>query len=285
VTAAQTVTSVASVPGAVLAGLRTIRGVYAVTVIHTSPFARHAANNSPDSDSFTGLVSCAQLSRTPVLGRCAAGAEAASIQMNLGVTNSPMATRTWPAATISPSRLLRLPVQAVAVGTTGSAATIERAQTILDAAFPYLGAPATIGQSDPAIARSIAELLHMTDVVIIASLVIAGCSLAVSVAGGLTDRQRPFSLLRLTGVPLGVLRRVVALETAVPLLVSAVLSVGAGFLAAGLFTRSALGLTLRPPGPEYYIIVVAGLAASLGMIASSFPLLKRITGPEAARDA
>ena len=205
--------------------------------------------------------------------------------MNLAVTNSPMAAQVWPAAAISPSRLPGLPVQAVAVGTIGSAAAIEQARTTLDAAFPYIGAPATIGESDPAVARSIAELLHMTDVVIVASLVIAGCSLAVSVAGGLTDRRRPFSLLRLTGVPLGVLRRVVTLETAVPLLVSAVLSAVAGFLAAGLFTRSALGLSLHPPGPEYYIIVLAGLAASLGIIASSFPLLKRITGPEAARDA
>ena len=48
--------------------------------------------------------------------------------------------------------------------------------------------------------------------VILVSLPIAGCSLAVSVAAGLTDRKRPFSLLRLTGAPLGVLRRVVALE-------------------------------------------------------------------------
>jgi hypothetical protein len=122
-------------------------------------------------------------------------------------------------------------------------------------------------------------------VVIVASLVIAGCSLAVSVAGGLTDRQRPFSLLRLAGVPLGVLRRVVTLESAVPLIISAVLSAAAGFLAAGLFTRSALGDTLRPPGADYYVIVAAGLVASLAIIASSFPLLRRLTGPEAARDA
>jgi hypothetical protein len=30
--------------------------------------------------------------------------------------------------------------------------------------------------------------------------------------------------------------------------------------------------------------LAAGLAASLAIIASSFPLLRRITGPEAARD-
>jgi hypothetical protein len=33
-----------------------------------------------------------------------------------------------------------------------------------------------------------------------------------------------------------------------------------------------------------YVIVLAGLAASLGVIAAAFPLLARITGPEAARN-
>jgi hypothetical protein len=42
--------------------------------------------------------------------------------------------------------------------------------------------------------------------------------------------------------------------------------------------------SLRPPGIAYYLIVVAGLAASLGIIASTLPLLKRITGPETARN-
>jgi len=282
-TTAQIVTSVPSVPAAVLARLSSVPGAYGVTVIRTDPLPGRVAQ--PALFSFTGVVSCAQLSRLPVLGRCAPGAAVAVIDTDLGVTSTPLSARVWPAAAISPVSLQHLPVQAVAVGTDGSAAAIERARTILTAAFPYLGAPATIGEGDPTVDRTVTELLHMTEVVIIASLVIAGCSLAVGVAGGLVDRQRPFSLLRLSGVSLGVLRRVVTLESAVPLLVSAVLSAVAGFLAAGLFTRSALGLSLHPPGPEYYIIVLAGLAASLGIIASSFPLLKRITGPEAARDA
>ena len=75
----------------------------------------------------------------------------------------------------------------------------------------------------------IAELQQMTNVVILVSLVIAGCSLAVSVTAGVNDRKRPFSLLRLTGVSIGVLRKVVALEAAVPLLVIAVISIGMGF--------------------------------------------------------
>lgn len=281
--AAQPVTSVPAVPARVLARLSAVPGVHGVAVIHTDPLPGRTAQ--PTLFTFTGLVSCAELSRLPVLGRCAHGAAIAVMDTDLGVTSTPLSARVWPAATISLGSLQRLPVQAVATGTSGSTAAIEQARTILTAAFPYAGAPATIGEGDPTASRTFAELLHMTEVVIIASLVIAGCSLAVSVAGGLTDRQRPFSLLRLTGVPLSVLRRVVVLESAIPLIVSAVLSAGAGFLAAGLFIRAALNYSLRPPDAEYYIIVAAGLTASLAIIASSFPLLRRITGPEAARDA
>ena len=107
---------------------------------------------------------------------------------------------------------------------------------------------------------------------------------AASVAAGLTDRKRPFSLLRLTGAPLGLLRRVVSLETAVPLLLAAVLSVAAGFLASELFARSQLGDGLVPPGAGYWVITAAGLVASLGSIVATFPLLRRMTGAEVTRN-
>jgi hypothetical protein len=45
-----------------------------------------------------------------------------------------------------------------------------------------------------------------------------------------------------------------------------------------------MGYTLRPPGPEYYVIAGASLVASLGIIASTLPMLRRITGPETARN-
>jgi predicted lysophospholipase L1 biosynthesis ABC-type transport system permease subunit len=170
----------------------------------------------------------------------------------------------------------------VVVSTGGASAAIERARTALEADFPYLGPPAVLTGSGSQSAY--AALQRMTDVVILASLVIAGCSLAVSVAAGLTDRKRPFSLLRLAGAPLGMLRRVVALESAVPLVAIATLSAGAGFLASALFLRSELGESLRPPGGGYYLIVGIGLLASLAVIACTFPLLERITGPETARN-
>jgi hypothetical protein len=121
-------------------------------------------------------------------------------------------------------------------------------------------------------------------VVILASLAIAGCTLAAAVAAGLADRKRPFSLLRLTGARLGMLRRVVALESAVPLLAVAVVSIGAGFGASAMFASVQLQHSLVAPGAAYYLLIVAGIAASLGIIAATFPLLRRITGPETARN-
>jgi hypothetical protein len=281
----------APVSTALLTQLHSIQGVQAVALIHTNPLGTTiSAAKMGLSSSFgnmpTALISCAQLSRMPLLGRCPAGAQAAAIPSTgfLGLDHS-LASTTWPAAAISAQRLQRLGVQAIFVGTSGSTAAIERARTALELAYPYLPSPpTTIGEFSAQASRTTLEYEQLAEVVILVSLVIAGCTLAVSVTAGLTDRKRPFSLLRLTGAPLGVLRRVVALESAAPLLITAVVATGLGFVAAGLFVSAQLGYSLRPPGAEYYVIVLAGLAASLGIIATTFPLLDRITGPETARN-
>jgi predicted lysophospholipase L1 biosynthesis ABC-type transport system permease subunit len=125
---------------------------------------------------------------------------------------------------------------------------------------------------------------QLADVVIVASLAIAGCTLAASIAGGLADRKRPFSMLRLTGARLATLRRVVMLESAVPLLAVAVVAIGAGFGASELYSSAEMERSLAAPGPEYYLLTAAGILASLVVIAATFPLLRRITGPEVARN-
>ena len=38
------------------------------------------------------------------------------------------------------------------------------------------------------------------------------------------------------------------------------------------------------PGAAYYLLIAAGIVVSLGIIAATFPLLARITGPEVARN-
>ena len=281
----------APVSHALLTKLQFIQGVQAVALIHANPLGiKISAAKMGLRSSFglvpAALISCAQLSHIPLLGRCPAGAQAAAIPSAgfLGLDHS-LAATTWPAAAISAQRLQRVGVQAIFVGTNGLTSAIERARTTLELAYPDLPSPpTTIGEFAAQTNRTTLAYEQLAEVIILVSLPIAGCTLAVSVAAGLTDRKRPFSLLRLTGAPLGVLRRVVALESAAPLLITALVSTGLGFLAAGLFVSAQLGYPLRPPGAEYYLIVVAGLAASLGIIASTLPVLDRITGPETARN-
>jgi hypothetical protein len=279
---------VGAVPDTALAQLRAIRGVTSVLVEHDNPLgitipAAMIGKPASFGPLPAALVSCAQLTTIPGLGHCPAGALAAAVPD--GPFGDFATSRvTWPAATIPLARLQRLGTQVISVATNGSTAAIEHARTTLENDYPYLGQPTTIGEFRTQGARQTLQYEQLAEVMILTSLPIAGCTLAVSVAAGLSDRKRPFSLLRLAGAPLGMLRRVVGLESALPLLVVAVLSIGVGFLASGLFLKAQLGYALRPPGAEYYVIVVAGLAASLGVIASMLPLLNRITGPETARN-
>jgi predicted lysophospholipase L1 biosynthesis ABC-type transport system permease subunit len=171
----------------------------------------------------------------------------------------------------------------VVVDTTTESA-FEQARTMLETAFPHGRFPAGVGEWEANSARQLMQFQQLANVVMLASLPIAGCSLAVSIAGGLSDRKRPFSMLRLAGVQLGTLRRVVALESVVPLLTVAAVAIGMGFLAAYLFLRAQLDYTLLPPGLSFYLMVAGGLAVSLAIIATTLPLLRRITGPETARN-
>jgi len=271
---------VPSVPGQVLAELRATPGVRSVTVVHQSP------SQAQQMKSF-GVVACDQLAKTPAIGKCAPGTTVASLGYflsNLLGHHSPASSTVWPSADLSVAKAARLPVDAVVVATNGSPGAIERAWTALERAFPFQEGPVAVDAFDPSTARLLAMIQDMTDVIIVASLIIAACSLAVNIVAGLGERRRPFSLLRLTGVPTALLHRVVALESALPLLLVAAVSIVVGLVSAALYLHSQVGIAFRIPGIAYWATVLGGLAASLAIIASTFPLLNRITGPEVARN-
>ncbi|MFI7608067.1 FtsX-like permease family protein [Micromonospora sp. NPDC049366] len=258
------------------AALATVPGVRSVTLVH----------RNPDPHGWQGVITCAELDRLQVYGSCPPGARVASVTDDLvGMRAFDLTTDTyvWEAADLDPADIDRQPILSVVVDTTDRAA-FERARTILVDAFPTGRFPASTAEWASSSARVFTQFQQLANVVTLASLPIAGCSLAMSVAGGLSDRRRPFSLLRLTGVRLRTLRRVVALETVAPLLLVAAVAIAMGFLAAHLFLRAQLGYPLLAPGPSYYLLVAGGLLASLGIVASTLPLLRRVTGPESARN-
>jgi hypothetical protein len=197
--------------------------------------------------------------------------------------NLTMARVTWPAANVTAAQLAALPLDSLNVATNGTTSAIEQARTIMRLAYPSLDAPQTLG-ADKSNSAQTEGYVELFNVVLAASLVIAGCALAASAAGGLADRKRPFSLLRLTGARLAMLRRVVTLETAVPLLATAAVSIGAGFAASALYASAELHHPLAAPGAAYYALTAAGVVLALAVLVGTFPLLARITGPEVARD-
>jgi hypothetical protein len=289
-------------PAAPLAAqLRGIPGVQGVVVVRadpklTIPGTLHGLGTSsfgPPGPIPAGVVSCAQLATVPALGRCPAGATAAAFpeggfgfSANNSLFGTDSAAITWPAANVPASRLDRLGVDAINVATNGSVPAVEQARTVLENAHAYPGvsAPSTLGDLIAQDNSGNNAYRQLANTVILVSLPIAGCTLAAAIAAGLADRKRPFSLLRLTGARLAMLRRVVALESAVPLLAVAAVAIGTGFGAAAEYASVAQHHPMVAPGAAYYLITAAGILVSLGIIAATFPLLTRITGPEVARN-
>jgi hypothetical protein len=280
------------------AQLSGIPGVQAVLVVRadpglTIPATFHNVGISPFNPAApvpAGVVSCAQLAAIPALGRCPAGATTAAFPAD--GFNGPefsgldISTFTWPAANVPAAPLDTLGVDAINVATNGTVPAVEQARTLLENAhaYPGLSTPSTISDIVAQDNSTNSAYQQLANVVILVSLPIAGCTLAAGIAAGLADRKRPFSLLRLTGARLATLRRVVALEGAVPLLAVAAVAIGTGFGAAAMNASLQQGHPIVAPGLAYYLLTAGGILAALAIIAATFPLLARITGPEVARN-
>lgn len=277
-----------AIPARLLTEVRAIPGVRGVTVVHANPDGvgkvvnRRVYPGGPPLEAPV-LVTCSDLAQTPMVGRCPPGARVAAVDSFAFVSLRSQSSLQWPAAAISTAAVAKLPVQLLYTATDGSTAAMERVRTLLTTAYPHQEVR-TVGDWGTDLQQELAGWRQLADVVLLTTLPIAGCSLAVSVVAGLSDRRRPFALLRLTGAPLRLLQRVIGLESTLPLLAVAVISIGAAFAASALFLKSQMRYDLVSPGVAYYVLVAVGLVTSLCIIASTLPLLKRITGPEAARN-
>ena len=179
--------------------------------------------------------------------------------------------------------LAALPVVAVAAVTDGRTTTIEQARTRLELGIP--GSPGvTRSDLDAASHRELDTLQRVSNIGLSVTLVIAGCSLAVAVAGAIVERRRPFALLRLAGTQLSDLRRVVLAEAAAPLLMVATASVVLGLTVAYLALVAGGGH--RPfvlPDLGYWLALAGGLGAALLVVMATLPLLDRLTAPDTTR--
>jgi hypothetical protein len=123
------------------------------------------------------------------------------------------------------------------------------------------------------------------DLAVTLTVVVAGLSLAVSIGGGLVDRKRPFTLLRVGGTPLGTLSRVVLLEAVLPLAAAVVAAAGIAYGMAVFAVLRLVPAGTPVPGLNgtYWAATGTGIAIALAAICATLPLLGRMTTPSSVR--
>jgi hypothetical protein len=178
----------------------------------------------------------------------------------------------------------QLPMLALLVTTDDRPATIETVRTAIETvATEAAWLPWTTDETKAHSDKQAAQVGRISTAVLLATLLIAGFSLAVSIAGGLLERKRPFTLLRLAGTSVAQLRRVLITETAVPLITATVVSAGIGFAVASDITHAS-HQPWRPPAGSYWWMLGTGTAAALAIaLLTTIPLLGKLTAPDTAR--
>lgn len=237
------------------------------------------------------VVECDALTGFPALGRCTPDSRTVKADLNRLLTGDNMLSidRVLPfvdADNPAASGSAGLSLAAVLIRVDDPAVR-ERVRTLL---MPYVAAsgstetPQTFGEVAQAREVLLDQVEHVALAIVALTLLVAGCGLLVAVAGGVVERRRPFTLLRLCGTPTRTLSRVVLLETAVPVVLAALVAAVAGFGVAepvidGLEIRNA---SVALPGPAYFATVGGGLLVALLVILAGLPLLRRVTAPDDA---
>ena len=161
---------------------------------------------------------------------------------------------------------------------------IEKLRTMVTAKANQYDLTYAVSGTDskkPHINPTIREFADLAYVGIGVTLFVAVASLIVSTIGGLMERRRSLYTLRLGGMRLAQLKRLVMVESVAPLLITSVLSCGIGVWTGAVFT-STFSTTLKPVLTlTYFAIVSIGLVAAIIGIYLILPMVDKLTRAEA----
>jgi hypothetical protein len=271
--------------GTVLAGLHQIAGAEAVPI-----YSLAGTGSTAGPPQYSSVVLCADMHVVPAFGTCAPGLAAVQANtLNLYGDNPIYTTQAFvnsqnPAAH---GPVAGLYLQAVLVKV-NSQATLERVRTYLVTHTPLSAsgsAPRTFGEAVEVREGVATTVQRLIDIAVALTLIVAGCSLAVAAGGGVVERKRPFTLLRLSGTPLGTLSRVVLLEAVAPLVAAIIIAGGIAY-GMSVLTVARIGPAGSPTpvlDHAYYLIMGLGLVGALAVLLSTMPVLSRVSSPDNVR--
>ncbi|MEV4512818.1 FtsX-like permease family protein [Dactylosporangium sp. NPDC049525] len=124
----------------------------------------------------------------------------------------------------------QLAIQTLFIRTDGTVAAQERIRTVAAVAVPLSRSKTSQDLPRRNAAGSVTGLANVLPYAMVFVLLVAACSLTVSVINGVLERRRPFAVLRASGMRLGQLRGVVMLEIGLPLALSVLGGVGLAML-------------------------------------------------------
>jgi len=171
------------------------------------------------------------------------------------------------------------PVQTLFIPTDGTQAAEERVRTLAANVAPGARTHTNRDLAAQAIQR-LATWDTALPPAMVFVLLVAACSLTVSTVTGLIERRRPFALLRASGMRLGELRRMVLLETVVPLGVTVAGGVGVAMLIVYLLVSPTQWVL---PSGGFFIGLGAGVLAALAVSAIALPLMDVATRHDSVR--
>jgi hypothetical protein len=170
------------------------------------------------------------------------------------------------------------------VRTDGDPGTTERVRNALDADGVY-GA-STLGEqlaNEEMVVRGYERAARLG---LVLAVLVGGIGLLVSTVDALRARRRDLASLAALGVPVGVLRRALLLETAAPLVGCTALALGSGafaaaaYLAGQTFYREKVGL----PWSTWSGVAGASMAVVLAVVVLTLPLARSATRPAYLRN-
>jgi ABC-type antimicrobial peptide transport system permease subunit len=181
-----------------------------------------------------------------------------------------------------PTGLATLPTVfpvALLVATDGRDGVIDEVRTRLE----HSGATTSFGRTRPdnrdlSSREFINSLATLAYIGIAITILIAGISLTISTAAGMLERKRVFGLLRLMGMPTGVINRIVTFEAVAPLVAVLALTIGLGFLISWFMVEGlSTDRSLHAPDVRYYVAVFGSLGLAVLSVLAVTGLIRRHT--------
>ncbi|MGW3347684.1 FtsX-like permease family protein [Nonomuraea rubra] len=174
-----------------------------------------------------------------------------------------------------------LPVRALYVRTDGTLAAEERVRTRAALVLPraIVNSRRDTVLQETRLQDELATYARLATWFVV---LVAGCSLTVGVVAGLIERRRSFALLRAAGARLAELRRVLLVETAVPLALSVLMGAALGS-AASYVATSAGGEPWSPPDLGLVALLAGSALAAMAVTTAALPLMNVTTRYDAVR--